>query len=333
MNRALLIALTLLGLMLAVATLYFWKDMQAQLDTPINIQGGSLYTIKSGMSLKSISHDLVRQGILSHPYYFMFEGQLNGYQSRIKAGEYLISADITARQLLKEFVTGKVQQHALTLIEGSSYKQVMQAIHTNDILIKLLPHDADGQTVMQLLGYPNIHPEGNFFPETYHFPAGTTDIDFLRRAYLTMRHVLEEEWQNREGDLPYKTHDEALILASIIEKEAILLAEHPTIAGVFVRRLKKGMKLQADPTVIYAMGDIYQGNISRKDLRLDSPYNTYVYKGLPPTPIALASRTAIHAALHPQPGDTLYFVAKGDRTHYFSKTLKEHNKAVNKYQR
>jgi UPF0755 protein len=199
------------------------------------------------------------------------------------------------------------------------------------VLIKTLS-DTDGKTVMSALGYPEVHPEGRFFPDTYHFPSGMTDIEFLQRAYDTMVAVLDEEWQQKAEGLPYKTADEALIMASIIEKETAVASERVTIAGVFVRRLQKGMKLQTDPTVIYAMGENYNGNIRRKDLKTDSPYNTYVVAGLPPTPIALPGVEAIHAALHPEQGETLYFVAKGDGSHYFSKTLKEHNRAVAKYQ-
>jgi UPF0755 protein len=185
---------------------------------------------------------------------------------------------------------------------------------------------------MSAIGYPDIAAEGQFFPDTYHFPAGTTDIEFLRRANQMLLQVLNEEWQQRTANLPYQTSYDALIMASIIEKETGRADEREKIAGVFVLRLKQDMKLQTDPTVIYAMGTAYNGNIRRKDLEIDSPYNTYRYKGLPPTPIALAGREAIYAALHPEDGKALYFVSRGDGSHYFSNTLKEHNKAVAKYQ-
>ena len=185
---------------------------------------------------------------------------------------------------------------------------------------------------MSELGYPDLMPEGLFFPDTYYFPKGTTDIAFLQRAYQRLKVVLDEEWQQRDANLPYQNAYEALIMASIIEKETGLASDRGTIAGVFVRRLNKNMKLQTDPTVIYAMGKQYNGNIRKKDLDIDSPYNTYRHKGLPPGPIALASREAIHAALHPEDGKSLYFVAKGDGSHYFSENLTEHNRAVAKYQ-
>lgn len=307
--------------------------MQVQLDLPIQINTTTptTYTIKSGMNLRNIGEDLTQRGILRHPYYFMLEGRLQGSDSRVKAGEYLLNPETTQRQLLTQFVDGKVVQHSLSLIEGWSYKKIMNAVSGNEKLVQTLSN-VDRKSVMTALGYPEVHPEGRFFPDTYHFPSGMTDIEFLHRAYEEMEHVLQEEWQERDDGLPYKTSDEALIMASIIEKETAVAEERAAIAGVFVRRLQKGMKLQTDPTVVYAMGDDYQGNIRRKDLKIDSPYNTYFYAGLPPTPIALPGVEAIHAALHPEAGDSLYFVATGDGSHYFSKTLKEHNRAVAKYQ-
>ena len=307
--------------------------MQTQLDAAINITAPNslTYIIKPGMNLKQVGQGLTQQGILDHPYYFMLEGRLQGSESQLKAGEYLLKPGVTQRQLLEQFVAGKVVQHSLTLIEGWSFRQLMNEVSSNGTLLQTLAN-VDSKTVMTALAYPEVHPEGRFFPDTYHFPIGMTDIEFLRRAYVKMARVLEEEWQQREAGLPYKTSDEALIMASILEKETAVAEERAAIAGVFVRRLQKGMKLQTDPTVIYAMGDNYHGNIRRKDLKIDSPYNTYFYVGLPPTPISLPGVEAIHAALHPEDGETLYFVAKGDGSHYFSKTLKEHNRAVARYQ-
>jgi len=307
--------------------------MQQQLDSAINIETGTAisYTIKPGVNLKIIGEDLAQQGILEHPYHLILEGRLQGSESRLKAGEYLLHSGTTQRQLLEQFEAGKVVQHSLALIEGWSYKQIISAVSNNVVLIKTLA-DTDSKTVMSALDYPDVQPEGRFFPDTYHFPSGMTDVEFLQRAYEKMVDVLADEWQQKAEGLPYKNADEALIMASIIEKETAVASERAAIAGVFVRRLQKGMKLQTDPTVIYAMGENYNGNIRRKDLKTDSPYNTYVYAGLPPTPIALPGVEAIHAALHPEQGDTLYFVAKGDGSHYFSKTLKEHNRAVTKYQ-
>ena len=333
MKRVLLFIFVLSFIVGGGAAWWFWHDMQVQLDLAIKIKSTTpiTYTIKPGTSLKKIGEDLTQLGILQHPYYFMLEGRLQGSDSRIKAGEYLLNPETTQRQLLAQFVDGKVLQHSLSLIEGWSFKKIMNAVSRNEKLVQTLPN-SDGKIVMAALGYPEIDPEGRFFPDTYHFPSGMTDIEFLRRAYGVMEHVLQEEWQERDDGLPYKSSDEALIMASIIEKETAVAEERVAIAGVFVRRLQKGMKLQTDPTVIYAMGEDYQGNIRRKDLKIDSPYNTYFYAGLPPTPIALPGVEAIHAALHPEAGDSLYFVAKGDGSHYLSKTLKEHNRAVARFQ-
>ncbi len=333
-NKKIITVLFILSFIIGGMTAgWFWHDMQTQLDAPINITvpNSLTYIIKPGMNLKQVAQDLTQLGILDHPYYFMLEGRLQGSESRLKAGEYLLKPGVTQRQLLEQFVAGKVVQHSLTLIEGWSFRQLMNEVSSNGTLVQTLAN-VDSKTVMTALAYPEVHPEGRFFPDTYHFPIGMTDIEFLRRAYVKMARVLEEEWQQREAGLPYKTSDEALIMASILEKETAVAEERAAIAGVFVRRLQKGMKLQTDPTVIYAMGDDYHGNIRRKDLKIDSPYNTYFYVGLPPTPISLPGVEAIHAALHPEDGETLYFVAKGDGSHYFSKTLKEHNRAVARYQ-
>ena len=333
MKRILLLLFILSFIAGGLTAGWFWRDMQTQLDAPINITApiSLTYTIKPGMNLKQVAQDLTQQGVLAHPYYFMLEGRLQGSESRLKAGEYLLKPGVTQRQLLELFVRGKVVQHSLTLIEGWSFRQLMDEVVSNGTLVQTLSN-IDSKTVMAALSVPEIHPEGRFFPDTYHFPIGMTDIEFLHRAYVKMERVLEEEWQQREAGLPYKTSDEALIMASIIEKETAVAEERAAIAGVFVRRLQKGMKLQTDPTVIYAMGNDYHGNIRRQDLKIDSPYNTYFYAGLPPTPISLPGVEAIHAALHPEDGETLYFVAKGDGSHYFSKTLKEHNRAVARYQ-
>jgi len=227
-------------------------------------------------------------------------------------------------------VAGKVKQHALTLIEGWSFAQLLNAVKNNQILQQSADL-IDGQRLMAILQNPDFSPEGQFFPDTYHFPRGTTDIQFLQRVYDKMQLVLAEEWEQRSENLPYQSPYEALIMASLIEKETALPEERGDVAGVFVRRLQRGMKLQTDPAVIYAMGDQYGGKLLRKDLDIDSPYNTYVYAGLPPTPIALAGRESLRAALHPEEGNTLYFVARGDGSHQFSETLDEHNKAVARY--
>ena len=222
-------------------------------------------------------------------------------------------------------------QHSITLLEGWTIRDIKNEILSNKVLIKNLV-DYSSASLSKKIRITESNVEGLFFPDTYYFTKGTSDIELLKRAYRRGREILAKEWESRDIGLPYKNDYDALIMASIIEKETALASERAMIAGVFVRRLKNNMKLQTDPTVIYAMGIKYDGNIRKKDLRIDSPYNTYRYNGLPPTPIALAGREAIHAALHPENDDTLYFVSKKDGSHYFSKTLYEHNKAVKKYQ-
>ena len=310
--------------------MWLWHDMQNQLNSPLNLDTQTDFIIKPGTGLKTIANDLKTMGLMNQPYYLLFEARRQGKEGRIKAGEYEIIPGTTPLQLLDQFVAGKVKQHTLTLIEGWSFTQVIEAIRNHPVL-EQTPDLTDGETVMTTLQKPEVSPEGQFFPDTYHFPIGTSDIQFLQRAYDKMQHVLAEEWEQRSDNLPYQSPYEALIMASLIEKETGLPEERGDIAGVFVRRMQKGMRLQTDPTVIYAMGDQYDGRLLRKDLTIDSPYNTYVYAGLPPTPIALTGSESLHAALHPKEGKTLYFVSRGDGSHHFSETLEEHNRAVAKY--
>jgi UPF0755 protein len=220
----------------------------------------------------------------------------------------------------------------LTLVEGWNFREVLEAVREHPVIVDTLPAEATASDVMALLGHPDEHPEGRFFPDTYLFPRDTTDVQFLMRAFERMETILEDEWEQRAAELPLKDPYEALILASIIEKETGRADERTEIAGVFIRRLRKGMLLQTDPTVIYGLGDSFDGNLRRRDLEADNPYNTYRRAGLTPTPIAMPGRDAIHAALHPADGDALYFVAKGDGSHQFSATLGEHNRAVRRYQ-
>jgi UPF0755 protein len=305
--------------------------MQQQLHSPMNLQQREILVVEPGASLKRIGRQLSDRNWLPHPYYFIFEGRRRDAATHIKAGEYAVTTDTTPAALLDKMIRGEVIQYALTIPEGLTVREILAQVRRHEHLVKTLP-DYKPATVMQAIGKPGMNAEGRFYPETYHFPRGTTDVDFLRRAYDTMETVLAEEWQARDTGLPYADAYQALIMASIIEKETAVPDERDRIAGVFVRRLQRGMKLQTDPTVIYGLGEDFDGNIRRRDLRSDSPYNTYVHRGLPPTPIAAPGREAIHAALHPAEGDTLYFVARGDGSHHFSSTLAEHNRAVRKYQ-
>ncbi len=288
--------------------------------------------VRPGSSLKSVASELHERGVLEHPKYLVLLARWLGVDAKIKAGEYALHAGLNPEQLLQQLTVGQVLQYALTLIEGDSFRDMMSRIADADALEQTLT-SREGEAVMEAIGYPGLHPEGRFLPETYHYPRGTRDVDVLRRAFRDMEEMLDAEWAEREPDLPLKTPYEALILASIVEKETGLAAERPQIAGVFTRRLRKGMRLQTDPTVIYGMGEQFDGDIRFRDLRRDTPYNTYTRDGLPPTPIAMPGKDAIRAALHPAAGDSLYFVARGDGSHQFSATLSAHNRAVDKYQR
>tara|TARA_R110000782_G_scaffold235939_9_gene322029 strand:+ start:1741 stop:2748 length:1008 start_codon:yes stop_codon:yes gene_type:complete len=331
MIKRLLMLMTLCLVFLIVTTALLYEEYQTFLVTPLSIKEETIFEVESGMSFANVNAKLNNLELIDDTGYFKILARYNGKANKIKSGEYLLSPGLNPNDLLNLLVTGKVIQYSFTLLEGWQIREMMRAIHATD-LIKHTLVEGETESLMRELGYGDKVAEGMFFPDTYHFPKDTTDKAFLQRAYQRLHHVLDEEWQARSEDLPYKTPYEALIMASIIEKETGLASERSTIAGVFVRRLNKKMKLQTDPTVIYAMGKQFDGNIRKKDLAIDSPYNTYRYKGLPPSPIALVGREAIHAALHPAKGKSLYFVAKGDGSHYFSETLKEHNQAVAKYQ-
>ena len=294
-------------------------------------QQPTIFLIKSGSNIKSIAQDLSRQRIIDDPWLFILLAKVKGVETRVRAGEYKIVAEMTPDDMLEEFTQGNAIQYSFTIIEGWSFRQMFAAIADDPII----EHTLEGKTnqqIMSLLGYPDQHPEGMFFPDTYRFPKGTRDVDFLRRAYQVMQNHLTREWNQRDTELPLNSSYEALILASIIEKETGAGFERPLISGVFIQRLKKNMRLQTDPTIIYGLGEKFDGNIRFRDLKKDTPYNTYLHAGLTPTPIALPGLEAIRAALHPTKTEALYFVSKGDGTHHFSATLEEHNAAVKRYQ-
>ncbi|HET7923008.1 MAG TPA: endolytic transglycosylase MltG [Gammaproteobacteria bacterium] len=287
--------------------------------------------IAPGQPLRAIARHLAERGVLAHPLNLVLLARLRGQSSAVRAGEYRIQPGTTVAQLLDQLASGQVLLHSLTLVDGWTFKQVLDAVERDPDLMHTLTGLKPAQ-VMARLGHPNEHPEGRFFPDTYSFAHGTTDVAFLERAYRSMQQKLAAAWQQRAQNLPYQSAYEALIMASVIEKETGRPDERARIAGVFVRRLQKDMKLQSDPTVIYGLGDSYTGNITLHDLRADTPYNSYTRHGLPPTPICMPPLAAIEAALHPAAGDALYFVARGDGTHQFSATLAEQNAAVRKYQ-
>lgn len=304
----------------------YWDEPLALNDTPVT------YEIESGASLGEVALELAAQGWLRRPQWFVWHARSRGDAGRIRAGEYRIEPGMTPAQLLELFISGEVAQHAFTIIEGSSFADVRLALSRLATVAQNLPELTDAQ-VMQQLGRPGVHPEGQFLPETYYYTKGTSDLKLLARAMSLKDTALETQWQQRTTGDTLQSPYEALILASIIEKETGLESERPDIAGVFIRRLRKGMRLQSDPTVIYGLGDAYDGNIRRRDLQTDTPYNTYTRSGLPPTPIAMPGRASIAAAVKPAAGETLFFVAtgNGDGSHYFSVTLEEHNRAVQRY--
>lgn len=301
-------------------------------STPANLQDEVVEVdIRAGSSLRSVSRQLADQGVLSEPNSFTLLVRMLGMAGEIKAGNYLIENGTTPHDLFITITAGKTTQAGITFIEGWSFNQMRQAMMQNDAIRHLSISYTD-QQILESIGASETHPEGLFFPDTYYFSKGMSDLEILKRAYHAMQSRLNDAWAQREAGLPYKTPYQALIMASIVEKETGRADERKTIAGVFVNRLRIGMRLQTDPTVIYGMGERFDGNIRRKDLQADTAYNTYTRSGLPPTPIAMPGLASIEAALHPAKTRALYFVGKGDGSHVFSNTLAEHNRAVVKYQ-
>ena len=289
------------------------------------------YEVQAGSNLTRIVYDLKRKEYIGSPRYLLIYAKLSGSANKISTGEYLIKPGMSAAEFMDQILVGKVIQYSITLVEGWNIYQLLDVLNADPNITHTIQGLSHKQ-IMERVGYPDMHPEGRFYPDTYHFPRGLTDIEFLQRAYTAMENKLAKEWQTRASGLPYKTPYEALSMASIVEKETGQPSERQAIAGVFIRRLEKGMRLQTDPTVIYGLLPKFDGNIRRRDLRRDTPYNTYRRRGLPPTPIAMPGGEAIHAAMHPEEGDALYFVSRGDGSHHFSATLEEHNQAVIKYQ-
>lgn len=310
-----------------------YRDFLEFADYPLDLGSESkIYDVERGATVSRIARDLVSMGALSRPpQYLVALARYEKHAARIKAGEYRLEPGLSSRGLLQLLTSGRVLQHSLTVLEGWTFAELLDAVSRHPILEPTLAGLEPAQAFAQL-GFTEQSPEGRFLSDTYYFPRGTTDVEFLLRGIEAMDRVLAQEWEKRAEGLPLKTPYEALILASIVEKETGLDKERPEISGVFTRRLLRGMRLQTDPTVIYGMGAAFDGNLRRRDLRADTPYNTYTRKGLPPTPIALPGRASIVAALHPELGETLFFVARGDGSHQFSTTLEEHNQAVRKFQ-
>lgn len=289
------------------------------------------FTVETGTGLDRLATDLHKAGIVHAPGAFRLLGRALGKSTALKAGIYDITRPMTPIELLEKIERGDVSKVAVQFIEGWTSREIRAALRKQT----LLEHSSeamDDQALLAAIGATEGHIEGLFFPDTYFYTPRSTDIEILRRAYQAQRNLLMAEWQTRAPNLPYRTPYEALIMASIIEKETGVENERARIAGVFVNRLNQGMRLQTDPTVIYGLGVGFDGNLRREDLQRDTPYNTYTRTGLPPTPIAMPGAAAIRAALHPAVTDDLYFVSRGNGTHVFSSTLDAHNRAVKRFQ-
>jgi UPF0755 protein len=329
-SRVLLIVL----LVLAGALILGWNDFRRFSNAPLNVtaQGESI-DVSRGSSFRNIVGELRQRHLTdANSVYWRVLAEQMRVAGKLHAGEYALPVGITPRQLLANMAAGKVLQRLFTIVDGWTFDELRQALAQAE----KLNHDSaslDGAAIMQKLGAPGEAPEGRFLPETYAYVKGDSDLDILKRAHVAMVRTLATLWPARAKDLPLTTPYEALILASIVEKETGRPEERARIAGVFVRRLQNHMLLQTDPSVIYGMGASYAGNIRKGDLSADTPYNTYTRPGLPPTPIALPGKPALEAALHPAAGDALYFVARGDGGHVFAGTLAEHNRNVDCYQR
>ncbi len=322
----------------ALALVATYAGLRNWLALPLPIEQPVVVAFDSGSSIHALGKQLQQQGLLDHPRLFRLWTRTQDIDTRLKAGEYELQPGDTLASLLDKMLRGEVKQYSITLVEGWNFKQMMQAINAHPQIRHTL-EGLSGEAIMQQLGLSSdeqpLHPEGQFLPDTYYINRNTADRELLLRAHQALQQSLQHYWQNRQPDLPLKTPYEALILASIVEKETAVAEERPLIAGVFINRLRKRMRLQTDPTVIYGMGDSYRGDIRFRDLRKDTPYNTYTRSGLPPTPIAMPGREAIAAATQPAKTDYLYFVASSDKSgrHIFSTSLAQHEKMVDIHQR
>lgn len=290
------------------------------------------FELRSGSSLRSVAAQLAAAGVIGRPEPFELMARLRGESTKLKAGNYEFSGSLSALALLDRMTRGDVTLVSATFVEGWTFRQMLKVLQAHP-KVKVESAALNEAEILRRLGIERPYAEGWFFPDTYHFSEGTSDLAILRRAHQLMLRHLDQEWGRRAPGLPLKSPEEALILASIVEKETGRPGERAQVAAVFINRLRIGMRLQTDPTVIYGMGEAFDGNIRRSDLTTDTPYNTYTRAGLPPTPIALPGLDSLRATLNPAPSDAMYFVARGDGSSKFSKTLAEHERAVDQYQR
>ncbi|WP_242166788.1 MULTISPECIES: endolytic transglycosylase MltG [unclassified Pseudomonas] len=327
-----LVLLLQIGLVSAGLLLGFsaWK-LDSALKQPLNLTQEQLLDVPAGATPTGTFNRLETEGVLDGAFWLRLYWRFNLDGQPLHSGEYRMTPGLTAEGLIGLWQRGEVVQYSLTLVEGWNFRQVRSALAKHEKIVQTLSGLTDSE-VMDKLGHPGVFPEGRFFPDTYRFVRGMTDVEFLKKAYNRLDDVLAQEWSKRAADAPYTDPYQALIMASLVEKETGVPEERGQIAGVFVRRMKIGMLLQTDPTVIYGLGERYNGKLTRAHLKEANPYNTYMIAGLPPTPIAMVGREAIHAALNPVPGSSLYFVARGDGSHIFSDDLDAHNAAVREFQ-
>ncbi|MBU4633159.1 endolytic transglycosylase MltG [Pseudomonas chlororaphis] len=331
MRRKLLLlletGLVLAGLALGASA---WK-LNSALEQPLNLTQEQLLDVPAGSTPGGTFNRMEANGVLKDAFWLRLYWRFNMEGQPLHSGEYRMTPGMTAQGLIGVWQRGEVVQYSLTLVEGWTFRQVRAALARHDKLEQTLNGLSDSE-VMEKLGHGGVFPEGRFFPDTYRFVRGMTDAELLEKAYNRLDEVLAKEWNKRSADVPYTEPYQALIMASLVEKETGVPQERGQIAGVFVRRMQVGMLLQTDPTVIYGLGERYNGKLTRALLKEATPYNTYVISGLPPTPISMVGREAIHAALNPIPGSSLYFVARGDGSHVFSDDLEAHNNAVREFQ-
>lgn len=309
----------------------FWLQVSGELQEPLAVDGPTLFKVVRGVSFSSVAQSLENRGWVDSHQALVWFGRLAGLPLEVQAGTYEILPNLTLKRFLDKLARGETKTFSVTFVEGSSFREIRTVLAQQPYLRHSLGRLDDSQVARELdLEAPS--PEGMIFPATYFYQDGSDDLSLLRRAADRMQQVLLTAWRERKSGLPYRSPYETLIMASIVEKETALADERPLVAGVFVRRLQRGMRLQTDPTVIFGLGAEFDGDLKRQHLKMDTPYNTYIRRGLPPTPIAMPGEAAIKAALQPAEGDALFFVATGDGGHHFSASLDEHNAAVRRYQ-
>ncbi|AZM96315.1 endolytic transglycosylase MltG [Vreelandella venusta] len=316
------------GLAAVAGGYVYW---QQRLSAPVTLEEPALYQVPAGAGFNQVVRELESQGFIKDAWAFQLLARVEPERvPRLRVGEYQLTPGMSGLELIALLGSNNVVTYPLTIPEGWTFRQMRELLDSAPKLENRTAALSDDE-IMSLLDREGTFPEGWFFPDTYRYHLGMSDVDILRQALSRMEQILAEVWDGRDDDLTIETPYEALIMASLIERETGAPEERREIAGVFKRRMEKGMRLQTDPTVIYGMGERYEGRITRADLREATPYNTYVIDGMPPTPIALPGRASLEAAVSPLPGETLYFVSRGDGTHHFSRTLREHNNAVNRY--